>query len=105
MPIQESYTLADLKSGKTKDLEPPAKLAVFGDPVAHSLSPQLHNPALEAAGIDAQYVRIHVPEDEFTDALAAIRDAGFVGTNCTIPHKFAALGACDHVDDLASKLG
>ena len=41
--------------------------AVIGNPLAHSLSPQLHNPALEACGIDAQYIRIHVPEQEFAE--------------------------------------
>jgi shikimate dehydrogenase len=105
MPQQESYTLADLKSGATKDLQPPARLAVFGDPVAHSLSPQLHNPALEAAGIDAQYIRLHITAPEFSEALHTIRDLGFIGTNCTIPHKFDAIEAMDEVDDLARKLG
>jgi len=105
MEAPKTYTLADLKSGATKELQPPAKLAVFGDPVAHSLSPQLHNPALEAAGIDAQYIRLHITEEEFTEALRTIRDLGFVGTNCTIPHKFNAINAMDEVDELAEKLG
>lgn len=43
--------------------------------------------------------------EELKTALDRIRDAGFIGTNCTIPLKFAALEACDHVDDLAVKLG
>ena len=105
MPEQDTYTLADLRYGRTKDLSPPAKLAVFGDPVAHSLSPQLHNPALEAAGIDGQYIRLHISESEFTEALKLIRELGFVGTNCTIPHKFNAIDAMDEVDDLARQLG
>ena len=105
MPAQESYTLADLKYGKIRDLEPPAKLAVFGDPVAHSLSPQLHNPALSAAGIDAQYIRLHISEAEFSEGLSTIRELGFFGATCTIPHNFNAIGAMDEVDELASKLG
>ena len=105
MPEQDTYTLADLRYGRTKDLSPPAKLAVFGDPVAHSLSPQLHNPALEAAGIDGQYIRLHISESEFSEALKLIRELGFVGTNCTIPHKFNAIDAMDEVDDLARQLG
>jgi shikimate dehydrogenase len=105
MPAQDTYTLADLKAGKTNDLVPPAKLAVFGNPVAHSLSPQLHNPALNAAGIDAQYIRLQITEEEFSEALTTIRGLGFIGTNCTIPHKFNAIQAMDEVDDLARKLG
>ena len=105
MEPQATFTLAELKSGKTKALTPPAKIAVFGDPVEHSLSPQLHNPALAAAGIDAQYIRLHITEEEFPEALQTIRELGFVGINCTIPHKFNAIGAMDEVDDLALKLG
>jgi len=97
------YTVADLDNWP--DLAPPAKLAVFGDPVAHSLSPQLHNPALEACGIDAQYVRIQVAENQFAEALKKVHSLGFHGVNCTIPHKLAALRACDHTDGLATKLG
>ena len=104
---KDVYTVNDLASWAvvTRELSPAPRLAVFGDPVQHSLSPQLHNPALEISGIDCQYVRIQVAENEFGKALEAIKDLGFHGTNCTIPHKFAALQACDHTDDLATKLG
>ena len=97
------YSVADLERGL--DLDPPARLAVFGDPVAHSRSPQLHNPALAACGIDAQYIRLHVRPHEFSEALKLCRAAGFFGINCTIPHKFAALRAVGHVDLLARRLG
>lgn len=97
------YTVADLADWP--ELAPPGKLAIFGDPVAHSLSPQLHNPALQACGIDAQYVRIQVATHEFAAALDAVRNLGFHGVNCTIPHKLAALEACDHTDALAARLG
>ncbi len=97
------YTVDDLNHWEP--LTPPAKLAVFGDPVEHSRSPQLHNPALKACGIDAQYIRIHVRPDELKPALEKVRDLGFLGVNCTIPHKFAALEAVDVVDDLARRLG
>jgi shikimate dehydrogenase len=97
------YTLEDLHHWDP--VTPPAKLAVFGDPVEHSRSPQLHNPALKACGIDAQYIRIHVRPDELKPALERVRALGFLGVNCTIPHKFAALEAVDVVDDLARRLG
>ncbi|MCP4849762.1 MAG: shikimate dehydrogenase [Verrucomicrobiaceae bacterium] len=104
---KDTYTLEDLAPGSTAlaDISPPARLSVFGDPVAHSLSPQLHNPALKALSIDSRYIRVQVAERDFPKALALIQEKGFLGTNCTIPLKFAALGACDHVDDLALKLG
>lgn len=86
-------------------LDPPARVAVIGDPVAHSRSPQMHNPGLKARGIDAQYVRIHVRPQDFHDAVRACQSAGLAGLNCTIPHKFAAFEIADDVDPLARQLG
>ncbi|MES2706285.1 MAG: shikimate dehydrogenase [Verrucomicrobiota bacterium] len=86
-------------------LSPPARLAVFGDPVGHSLSPQMHNPALAACGIDAAYVRLQVGTEEFLPALHLLRDLDFIGANVTIPHKFTALDSVDEVDPAARRLG
>jgi shikimate dehydrogenase len=97
------YTLATLPQAAR--LDPPAKLSVFGDPVAHSLSPQMHNPALAACGLDASYIRLAVKNPDFLPALRAIRDLGFIGTNVTIPHKFTALNAVDELDPAARRLG
>jgi shikimate dehydrogenase len=65
----------------------------------------MHNPALVASGIDAQYVRVQVPVGSVAEAFRRFRDAGFVGINVTIPHKFEALKAVDELDPLAEKLG
>jgi len=101
------WSLDDLKSWETGGalLQPPARLAVIGDPVAHSLSPQMHNPALAARGIDAQYIRVQVAPGRVKEALELFRGHGFAGINCTIPHKFEALAAMDEIDPLAQKLG
>ncbi len=106
--MKDVYTLDDLDDwegcgGAT--LDPPARLAVFGHPVAHSRSPQLHNPALEACGLGLQYIRIDVPEGAVPHALARIRELGFLGTNVTVPHKFAALETMDFVDPAAARQG
>jgi shikimate dehydrogenase len=86
-------------------LTPPARLAVIGDPIGHSKSPQMHNPALQACGIDAQYVRIQVPIGRVKEAFSLFVKQGFLGVNITIPHKFEALDAVDVVDPLARQLG
>ena len=86
-------------------LSPPARVAVFGDPVSHSRSPQMHNPGLQARHLDAQYVRLHVHPEEFAAAVHACREAGMVGINCTIPHKRAALEIADTVDPHARRFG
>lgn len=84
---------------------PPARLAVIGDPIAHSRSPQMHNPALRACGIDAQYIRVQVPSGQVPRAFAQFAACGFLGVNITIPHKFEALDAVDVLDPLARQLG
>ncbi len=95
------FTLAELQTMRKTS----AVLSVFGDPVAHSLSPQLHNPALKALGIPGEYVRIEVKEAEFTAALKRIHELGLYGTNVTIPHKFTALRTVDIVSEQAQRLG
>lgn len=89
----------------TSALTPPARLAVIGDPIAHSKSPQMHNPALQACGIDAQYVRVQVPVGSVKEAFGLFVKHGFLGVNITIPHKFEALEAVDVLDPLARRLG
>ncbi len=86
-------------------LTPPARLAVIGDPIAHSKSPQMHNPALMARGIEAQYVRVQVPVGHVKEAFELFARQGFIGVNITIPHKFEALDAVDVIDPLAARLG
>ncbi len=84
---------------------PPARLAVIGDPIAHSRSPQMHNPALRAWDIEAQYVRIQVPAGRVVEAFRQFQACDFLGVNITIPHKFEALDAVDVLDPLARQLG
>lgn len=84
---------------------PPARLAVIGDPIGHSRSPQMHNPALQACGIEAQYIRVQVPVGRVAEAFRQFAACGFLGVNITIPHKFEALDAVDVLDPLAKQLG
>lgn len=103
--MPDIFQFDDLRAGRLASLAPPARLSVFGDPVAHSKSPAFHNAALKAAGIDAQYVKLHILPDELPSALRALPGAGFFGTNVTIPHKAGALAAMDEADDYARKSG
>ena len=103
--MSDLFTFADLSGGKLSALTPHAKLSVFGDPVAHSRSPGFHNAALRECGIDAQYVKLHILPDELPAALRALPEAGFLGTNVTIPHKAGALATVDEADTYARKSG
>lgn len=85
--------------------ECPAKFAVIGNPVAHSLSPQLHQPALDKLGLNCRYIKVEVPEGRVAEALDSMHAAGITGINITVPHKFEALEACNEVHHGASLMG
>ena len=63
---------------------------VIGDPVAHSMSPLVHNFAFQAAKIDAVYVPLRVPQDTLAKSLDELDSIGMRGFSVTIPHKQAA---------------
>ena len=101
------FAASDLADGGKvfRELDPPARLAVFGDPVAHSASPPMHNAALKARGLELQYVRIRVTPEELPQALRNLTSAGFLGASLTIPHKQAALSLMDHISPEADLMG
>ena len=103
----DRYTLADLEkwSEVTRDVSPPIRLGVFGDPVAHSLSPQMQNAALRAFEINMQYARFHIRPNELRAALGFVRKLDFVGLNLTVPHKIASLTQIDVADESATRYG
>jgi shikimate dehydrogenase len=103
----DRYTLADLErwSEITRNIDPPIRLGVFGDPVAHSLSPQMQNAALRAFDINTQYARFHIRANELRSALRFMRELDFVGINLTVPHKIAALTQIDDADESANHCG
>ena len=105
--MKDVYTIADLRDWRTAtvDCDPPLRLAVIGDPVAHSASPPMHNAALAALGIPARYTRLHIRPGELTEALGLLHRAGFIGINCTIPHKPGVLDAVDIADEGAKRAG
>jgi shikimate dehydrogenase len=103
----QRYTLGDLEKWRdiARDIDPPIHLGVFGDPVAHSLSPEMQNAALCACEINAQYARFHIRPDELRSALRFLRNLDFVGVNLTVPHKIAGFGQIDEADEFASRVG
>ena len=103
----ERYTLADLEKwgAIVRDVEPPIRLGVFGDPVAHSLSPQMQNAALRICEVDMQYARFHIRSNELRSALRLLRDVNFFGVNLTVPHKIAAFAQIDEADEFARQIG
>jgi shikimate dehydrogenase len=102
--MKEVYTLADLKNWKAK-AKAPIRLGVFGDPVAHSLSPQMQNAALEKCDLEMRYARFEIGPSDLPTALELLPKLNFVGANLTVPHKIAAFKLMDEVDETAGKIG
>jgi len=103
----ERYTLADLENWRegARDVDPPIRLGVFGDPVAHSLSPQMQNAALKRCEIGMQYARFHIRGNELRSALRFLRELDFIGVNLTVPHKIAGFAQIDEADERANRTG
>lgn len=79
--------------------------AVVGHPVAHSLSPVIHNAAIRHAGLNAVYLAFDVRPGDLAAAVAGLRAAGAAGVNLTIPHKEQGLILADSVSDEARSIG
>jgi shikimate dehydrogenase len=80
-------------------------LAVFGDPIAHSLSPLMQNEALDKSGINAVYVPFHIKAEGLGEAVAAVRSFGIWGVNLTVPHKVTVCPFLDELDADARLIG
>ncbi len=94
------------------DLRSPARLSaattvvgVVGDPVAHSLSPLLHNTAFAEMGLDWVSVGFPVRSGDTAEALSGARALGVRGLSVTMPHKEAAAAVVDRRSPVADRLG
>ncbi len=80
-------------------------LGLIGDPVAHSLSPVMHNAALQTIGQDWVYLPFPVKAEHLKEALAGLWVLGVQGVNVTIPHKQAVIPHLQEVADDARAIG
>jgi shikimate dehydrogenase len=105
MSAPDTLTLAALRKADFA----PGQLGVLGDPIAHSLSPAMHNAALAAllpthprlAGV--RYHRLHITAAELPDALSLLHAKGFAGVNLTVPHKIQALSIAESLSPEARR--
>jgi shikimate dehydrogenase len=79
--------------------------AVIGDPIAQSLSPQLHNGLFKATAVDALYLPIAVKSEDLKKLVDGFRLMNFGGFNITKPHKMEIIEYLDGLDPLAEKIG
>ncbi len=82
-----------------------SRVLLFGHPVAHSMSPRMHNAAFTALGLGHRYEAVDVPPDALSRTVDALRREDTLGANVTIPHKEAALRLMDETSDEARTIG
>lgn len=81
-------------------------LGIIGHPVAHSLSPLMHNFAAKKLGLPYTYVAFDVvAKDDVGQAVKGLRALGVRGFNVTVPHKIRVMEFLDHIDREAERIG
>ncbi len=83
---------------------PDGEFAVIGDPVAHSLSPRMHESAYKELELPYRYHAVHVAPGEVDQALHRLTGLGYRGVNVTVPHKEEALAWAANAEPLARRV-
>ena len=79
--------------------------AVLGDPIAHSMSPAMHNDLFNHYHLEAEYLPFQVKKENLKDAVKGLKALGAAAFNVTVPHKSAILPFLDEIDELALSIG
>jgi shikimate dehydrogenase len=82
-----------------------ALVGVLGDPVRHSLSPAMHNAALQELGLNWVYLALPTPAAQLAAVLEGLRAVECRGLNVTLPHKQAVARLCQGLSPLAERVG
>lgn len=77
---------------------------VLGQPVAHSLSPAIHNDCFEHVGVNVRYFSCDVSPKNLESMVRSLQSQNFLGASVTMPHKEAVLSLCDTVSPRARAL-
>ncbi len=86
------------------NLEEKVKYVVIGDPVAHSLSPEMQNAGFEALGLGRCYGKLHVTKEAFSEFIKFARE-NLKGFNITVPHKQTIIPYLDSISHEAGLTG
>ena len=79
------------------------RLAVMGNPVAHSRSPEIHEDFAKQVGLDLVYEKILVPSGKFREVATQFLESGGVGFNVTLPCKGDAFALADRKSNSANR--
>ena len=80
-------------------------IGIFGNPIAHTASPRMHNAAFRHLNLNYAYVPFLVQEPELASAVTAIRALNLAGVNVTVPFKEKVLPYLDDLSEAAAKIG
>ncbi len=89
-------------------MKPPAPFqlfGIFGYPLAHTLSPDMHEAGFRALGIDANYIVLELDSAGFRDAMRYIKKSQLSGFNVTVPYKEVVLKFLDQISPEARAIG
>ena len=79
--------------------------AVIGDPIDHSLSPNIHSAAFRELDLDASYIAYRIPKGELEEGIHGLKKIKITGFNVTIPHKIEMMNYLDKIDESCSIIG
>jgi len=79
--------------------------AVIGDPINHSLSPNIHSAAFRDLNLDSSYIAYRIPKGELKEGIDALKRIKIDGFNVTIPHKVEMMKYLDKMDESCSLIG
>jgi len=79
--------------------------AVIGDPIDHSLSPNIHSAAFRELNLDCSYIAYRIPKGELEEGIEGLKKIKVDGFNVTIPHKVEMMKYLDRIDESCSLIG
>ncbi|MCV0399221.1 MAG: shikimate dehydrogenase [Nitrosarchaeum sp.] len=79
--------------------------AVIGDPIDHSLSPNIHSAAFREMNMEHTYIAYRIPKGELEEGVESLKKIKIAGFNVTIPHKIEMMRFLDKIDESCSIIG
>ena len=79
--------------------------AVIGDPINHSLSPNIHSAAFRELDLENSYIAYRIPKGELKEGIESLKKIKITGFNVTIPHKVEMMKYLDKMDESCSLIG
>ncbi|MGH1567140.1 MAG: shikimate dehydrogenase [Nitrosopumilus sp.] len=79
--------------------------AVIGDPIDHSLSPNIHSAVFRELNLNCSYIAYRIPKEELAEGIEGLKKIKIAGFNVTIPHKVEMMKYLDKMDESCSLIG